>query len=84
MHTPFEYHYEVVKRLVCYLNGTRSLGIRLLVNTPLTLHDFSDADWAGNPDDRTSTSVFLIFLDANPISWSSTKQLNVACSSTEV
>ena len=47
------------------------------------MHDFSDADWASNPDDRTSTSAFLIFLGANPIFWSSTKQCTVARSSTE-
>ena len=41
-------------------------------------------DWASNPDDRTSTSAFLIFLGANPISWSSTKQHIVARSSIEV
>ena len=41
-------------------------------------------DWAGNPDDGTSISALLIFLDANPISWSSTKQWTIACSSTEV
>ena len=83
MHVPSEHHWKVVKRLLRYLNGTRSLGIRLLVDTPLTLHDFSYANWAGNPNDRTSIDAFLIFLDANPISWSSTKQCTVARSSTE-
>ena len=61
----------------------RSFGIRLLANTPLTLHGFSDADWAGNLNDRTSTCAFLILFDANPISWSSTKQRIVARSSIE-
>ena len=83
MHTSSEHHWEVVKRLIRYLNGTRSLGIRLLVDTPLTLHGFSDADWVGKPDDRTSKDAFLIFLGANPISWSFTKQHTVARSSIE-
>ena len=83
MHTPSEYHWGAVKRLLRYLNGTRSLGIRLLADTPQTLHGFSDADWVGNPDDRTSTSAFLIFLGANSISLSSTKQRTVARSSTK-
>ena len=80
---PSEHHWGLVKCLLCYLNGTRSLGIWLLTDSSQTLHSFSDVDWAGNLDDRTSTSVFLIFLGANPISWSSTKQRTVARSSTE-
>ena len=83
MHTSSEHHWDAVKHLLRYLNGTRSLGIRLLANTPLPLHGFSDADWAGNLDKRSSTGAFLIFLGANPISWSSTKQRSIAHSSTE-
>ena len=67
--------------MLCYLNGTRALSIRLLENTPLTLHGFSNVDWAGNPNDHTSIGAFIIFLGANP--WSSTKQLTIARSSTE-
>ena len=62
MHAPFEHHWGAVKRLLCYLNGTKSLGIQLLADTPHTLHGFSDADWAGNLDDRTSTSAFSFSL----------------------
>ena len=72
-----------VKILFRYLNGTRFLGIQLFVDTPLTLHGFSDADWAGNSNDRTSASAFLIFRGVNPISRSSTKQRIIAYSSIE-
>ena len=83
MHAPFEHHCGAIKRLLHYLNGMRSLGIRLLADTFLTLRGFSYADWANNPDDRTSTGAFLIFHSAYHISWSSTKQRIVACSSTK-
>ena len=73
MHEPSEHHLGAVERLFRYLNGMRSLGICLIADTPLILHGFSDADGAGNLDDRTSTRSFLTFLRANPISWSSIK-----------
>ncbi|KAG6484704.1 hypothetical protein ZIOFF_053227 [Zingiber officinale] len=36
------------------LSQQKDLGIHLLADTPLTLHGLSDADWAGDPDDRCS------------------------------
>ena len=83
MHKPTTTHWGAVKRLLRYLNGSRDLGIHLSSTTPISLHGYSDADWAGDPDDRTSTGAYIIFLGANPISWSSTKQRTVARSSTE-
>lgn len=84
MHAPTETHWGAVKRLLSYLNGTRHVGLHLRRDSSLSLHCFTDADWAGNCDDRTSTGAFIVFLSANPISWSSRKQRSVARSSTEV
>jgi hypothetical protein len=49
----------------------------------LSLHGFTDVDWAGNIDDRKSTGGYIVFLGTTPISWKSGKQRTVARSSTK-
>ena len=80
---PTEHHWSSLKRVLRYLKGIADYGIFLRRDSPVSLHAFSDADWAGNRDDRSSTSGFIVFMGRNPISWSSRKQRSVARSSTE-
>ncbi|CAH9110456.1 unnamed protein product [Cuscuta europaea] len=83
MHCPSTLHWQAVKRVLRYLKGTTHFGIYISAHTPLSLHAFADADWAGDTDTRHSTSAYVIFIGRNPISWSSKKQTTVARSSTE-
>ncbi|KAJ1692595.1 hypothetical protein LUZ63_009293 [Rhynchospora breviuscula] len=83
MHAPTTSHWAAVKRILRYLKGSLSLGLQLKPDASFTLHAYSDADWAGCPDDRRSTSGFSIFLGPNLISWSAKKQVTVSRSSTE-
>jgi len=64
------------------VKGTLNHGIHFSPG-PLTLLAFANADWAGDPTDRHSTTGFIVFLGSNPVSWSSKKQSTVSCSSTE-
>jgi hypothetical protein len=62
-----------VKRILRYLKGTLDHGLKIQPSASLTLNAYVDSDWAGYPDDRKSTTDYLIFLSSNLISWSSKK-----------
>lgn len=55
MHCPTSDHWDALKQLLRYLNGTLDKGINIFQDSPSTLHAFSNADWAGDRDDYIST-----------------------------
>jgi len=66
-----------------YVHGTSKLGLNIRKSKSMMVSAFSNADWAGNVDDRRSTGGFAVFLGSNLISWSARKQATVSRSSTE-
>jgi hypothetical protein len=83
MHDPREPHYALIKRILRYLHGTLDHGLQLRRTDTSTLVAYSDADWAGCPDTRRSTSGYAVFLGDNLVSWSSKRQPTVSRSSAE-
>ncbi|KAJ9562044.1 hypothetical protein OSB04_007204 [Centaurea solstitialis] len=83
MHEPHEPHFAFLKRIIRYLQGTLSYGIRIVRSTTTSLVAYSDADWGGCPDSRRSTSGYCVFFGDNLISWSSKCQSTVSRSSAE-
>ena len=49
----------------------------------LEIHGYTDADWAGNPNDKKSTAGYFTFVVGNLVTWRSKKQKVVALSSAE-
>jgi hypothetical protein len=83
MHAPTVTHAGLLKRILRYLKGTVSLGIHLFVAPTPTITAYTDADWAGCPDTRRSTSGHAIFIGDSIVSWSSKRQTTVSRSSAE-
>jgi hypothetical protein len=82
MHKPSKLHWQAVKRILRYLKHTLSHGLLLTRSNVTNLEVFSDADWAGCPDDRKSTGRYCVFLGSNLISWSLMCVLNSTCKRT--
>jgi hypothetical protein len=79
---PGESHWEAVSQIFGYLNGTKDLGI-WLGSEQSGIIGYSDADFAGDTNDRSSTSGSIFFFRGGPVAWSSKKQSCIALSTTE-
>ncbi|GKV01836.1 hypothetical protein SLEP1_g14354 [Rubroshorea leprosula] len=83
MATPRSTHYAIVLHIIHYVKGTLFLELHFSTHSSLVLCANSDADWAGDPIDRKSTTGYCLFLGDSLISWCSKKETFVSRSSTE-
>ncbi|GJZ07797.1 ribonuclease H-like domain-containing protein [Tanacetum coccineum] len=76
-------HLAALKRVLCYVRGTLDFGLHLYAS-PIGYHvAYYDADRAGSPSTRRSTSGYCVFLGDNLLSWSSKRQHTISRSSYE-
>ena len=68
-------------RILRYIKGTLDQGMLYENRGHTQIVSYTDADWAGSPSDRRSTSGYYVFIGGNLISWKSKKQDVVARSS---
>ena len=80
---PTKQHWTAVKRIMRYLKGTPNHGLIYSKNDPKDCVGYSDADWAGDVNDRKSTSGYLFKISGAPVSWRSKKQSCTALSTAE-
>jgi hypothetical protein len=80
---PTKLFWKVGKHVLRYLKGTSDYGLWYRQTDEVKLHGFTDADWAGSPTDRKSTSGGIFSIGSTTVSWYSRKQRSVALSSAE-
>ncbi|KAK9049562.1 hypothetical protein SSX86_031470 [Deinandra increscens subsp. villosa] len=83
MHAPTTSHMNALKRILRYVQGTITFGLTINRSNSTSLVAYTDADWAGCPDTRRSTSGYCVYLGDNLLSWSSKRQPTISRSSAE-
>ncbi|XP_019055114.1 PREDICTED: uncharacterized protein LOC109115476 [Nelumbo nucifera] len=83
MQNPSQVYHGAAKRILRYLQGTKSYGIWYRVTHDSKLIGYTDSDWAGSVDDMKSTSGYAFSLGSGIFSCTSKKQATVAQSSAE-
>lgn len=83
MHQPRTSHFQAAKRIMRFVKGTLQSGLTFYPSTRFQIRAFSDSDWAGDPDDRRSTTGACIFVGSNLVSWTAKKQSTLSRSSSE-
>ncbi|XP_045789477.1 uncharacterized mitochondrial protein AtMg00810-like [Trifolium pratense] len=83
LNSPCDSHWDAVVRILRYIKGSPGRGIVYENRGHNNVVAYTDADWAGCPSDRRSTSGYCVLIGGNLISWKSKKQSVVARSSAE-
>ena len=83
MQNPREMHWRYVKRLLKYIQTTPEYCLVYRKTTNLNLVGYTDSDYAGDVEERKSTSGFIFKIGECIISWNSNRQKIVSLSSTE-
>lgn len=83
MQAPTDNHFTMVRKILRYVKETTHFELHIQALSTLDLYAFSDADWAGCPLTRRSTTGFCTYLGSNLISWCAKKQPTISCSNSK-
>ena len=76
-------HWAAVKRIMKYLQGTKTYSLKYSRDSSTSLVEYCDASWAADYKDGKSNTGYIFLLQGGPISWNSHKQATVSLSSSE-
>ena len=76
-------HWTAVKCIIRYLRGTQNYCLLYTRDGGNDIEVYSDANWAGDVNDRKSTSRYLFTIGRGAVSWRSKKQTSVPLSTAE-
>ena len=79
--SPKDSHWQVGKRILRYVAGTKEYGILYSKTNEFSLIGYSNSDFVGNLEDRRSTSRYIFHCNTASISWASKKKPIVTISS---
>ena len=73
---PTDHHWQGVKRIMRYLNGTwnHELVLGGISRDIITLSGYADADWARDNDDRKARTGYVFYINDGLITWTTEKR----------
>jgi len=77
------HHWNLALKILKYLHSTESLGIRYSSRAQQGVLSYSDASYASSPEDRRSTTGYVVLRQGGAILWNSQRQLTTATSTAE-
>ena len=83
MSNPNLIHYQVVKRVFRYLQGTKDHMLTYRCTNSLDVVGYSYVDFKGCVDDKKSTIGYIFVMERGVVSWQSAKQYVTASSTME-
>ena len=69
LQSPCDSHWDAVIRILRHIKSTPGQGVLYDNRGHTQVVGYTDADWAGSPTDRRSTSGYCVFIGGNLISW---------------
>ncbi|GJY90671.1 putative RNA-directed DNA polymerase [Tanacetum coccineum] len=84
MHSLLQSHFSAGLRVLKYLKQSLGVGIQFYNGNKMSLHAYSDADWAKCLISRKSVSGFCVYFYGNLVSWKSKKRVKDVRSRTTI